>query len=104
MSPLLGASGLQYLGLSGNRIIDPSALASHRELVLLDISNQKISLADATSGLAFTLPKIRSIDGAPLPVTIASGQGKVEDYSVIWDLSSDGEGTLTWFSESNLNG
>ncbi|MFT3942419.1 MAG: hypothetical protein QM705_01145 [Ancrocorticia sp.] len=98
VSPL-AALHSSYLYLSGNRITDVSPLKSVDGYAALDIADQKISLADATSGVKFTLPQVRFFDGAAVPVSVSSGTGTIDAGAVTWTMPKGGEGTLTWSKE-----
>ncbi|MFT3942416.1 MAG: hypothetical protein QM705_01130 [Ancrocorticia sp.] len=95
MSPLVNV-GASYLHLDGNRIADVSPLKNLESFAQLELSNQKITLADATSGVKFALPKVKFVDGTAVPVSVASGSGTVTTDGVTWNMPAGGEGTLTW--------
>lgn len=101
VSPLAKVSS-DYLILGENRIADVSPLKGTSGYSILDLSNQKISLADATSGVPFTLPKVRFVDGTSVPLTIALGNGKINAGTVTWNMPKGGDVVLTWSQELKL--
>ncbi|MFT3942417.1 MAG: leucine-rich repeat domain-containing protein [Ancrocorticia sp.] len=98
-SPLAGLPNLQWLYLSGNQIVDASPFVDISEMYAWDLSNQKIHLADVTSGEKFTLPAVRFYDNSTPPLSIASGKGSIEEGTVTWNQPKGGEGKLAWSKE-----
>ena len=101
MSPEEGEWGY---GLACNKITDISPLAGLANLTNLDVSHQEISLEDAISGVPFTLPQVRSVAGASVPLTIAPGKGELGSDTVTWNMPTGGDETLTWTSGVKLEG
>ncbi len=98
------ATNLTSLDLEANEILDASPLAAPTNLELLDLHDRRISLADAVSGVPFTVPEVRSVDGTDVPVAIASGEetffGSPTDNVLIGDWNNDGVDTPAVRSEN----
>ncbi|MFT3942414.1 MAG: leucine-rich repeat domain-containing protein [Ancrocorticia sp.] len=101
-SPLAALTKLTYLGLDWNGIVDALPLAKLTNLESLRISGQSARFDDATSGVPFSMAKLRSIDGTPIPATIVSGKGGIANDAVTWNMPVGGEGRLEWSTTINL--
>ncbi len=114
VSPLAGLTSLQVLDLSYNKIVDVSPLAGLTKLENLSLDGQQVALADATSGVPFSLPVVRWIDGTSIqidtpPVEEGDGEYPIEVEAMIvnnvvwWYMPSGGDGSLTWLKEFKLS-
>ncbi|MFT3942420.1 MAG: leucine-rich repeat domain-containing protein [Ancrocorticia sp.] len=102
VSPLAGLTNLTSLILYGNSIVDASPLASLANLEWVSLRDQEVILPYATSGVAFTLPPVRSVDNLDVWVFVDSGAGTSDDGVVTWNHPAGGEGKLGWSKDFKI--
>lgn len=97
VTALAGLTNLRWLNLTSNAVSDLTPLAGLADLTDLGVAGQSFGLPDVVSGEPFTLPLVTSIDGSTVPVSIATGDGKIGDNGTItWDMLRGGEASLEW--------
>ncbi|GAA1323447.1 hypothetical protein GCM10020360_31230 [Nonlabens tegetincola] len=90
---LRGLEHLEVVYLAQNAIRDISPLGGLTKLKTVDATSQRLPLVDADTGVVMPSPVI-GIDGAPVPLTVASGNGAASGSGITWGV--DGSGVAQW--------